>query len=72
MEDFLSWVSPISSHPPAREEEEKEDEMADLANNFGAQKRKRGASFKRATDDTLEVVGEADQHPTSEGSKGRK
>ena len=60
MEDFIPWVSLISSHPPASEEEEEEDEMADLVYNFGARKRKRGASFKRATDVTLDVVGEAD------------
>ena len=41
--------------------------MVDLIHNFGT--RKRGASFKRATDATLEVVGEADQHPTGEGSE---
>ena len=45
--------------------------MADLVHNFSAQKCKRGASFKRATDTTLEVVGEADQHPTGNGSDGR-
>ena len=45
--------------------------MVDLVHNFGAQKRKRGASFKRVTDATLEVVGEADQHPTEEGSDGK-
>ena len=32
-----------------------------------ARKRKRGASFKRATDATPKVVGEADQHLTGEG-----
>ena len=45
--------------------------MADLLHNFGARKRKRGASFKRATDATLEVVGEADQHLTGEGLDGQ-
>ena len=44
--------------------------MADLVHNFGTQKHKRGASFKRATDATLEVVREAYQHPTSGGSEG--
>ena len=68
MEDFVPWVAPISSCPPTSEEEEEEDEMADLVHNFGARKHKRGASFKRVTDATLEVVGEADQHPISEGS----
>ena len=68
MEDFIPWVPPISSRPPAMEEGEKEDEMVDLVHNFGARKPKRGASFKRATDTTLEVVGEASQHPTDEGS----
>ena len=42
--------------------------MADLIHNFGARKCKRGASFKRATDTTPKVVGEADQHPIGEGS----
>ena len=41
--------------------------MVDLVHNFGARKHKRGASFKRATDATLEVVGKADEHPTGEG-----
>ena len=59
VEDFVPWVPPISSRPPTREEEEEEDEMADLVHNFEARKRKRGASFKRVTDATLEVVGEA-------------
>ena len=53
--------------PPASEEEEQDDEMADLAHNFDARKHKSGASFKRATNATLEVVGEPDQHPTSGG-----
>ena len=44
--------------------------MADLIHNFGARKGKRGASFKRATDATLGVVGEANQYPTGEGSDG--
>ena len=38
VEYFVPWVSPISSHPPASEEEEDEDEMADLVHNFGARK----------------------------------
>ena len=42
--------------------------MADLVHNFGVQKRKRGTSFKRATDGAPEVVGEADQHPIGESS----
>ena len=46
VEDFVPWVSPISSRPLAREEEEEEDEMADLIHNFSAQKCKRGVSFK--------------------------
>ena len=62
VEDFVPWVAPISSLPPASEEEEEEDEMANLIHNFGMRKRKQGASFKRATDATPEVVGEADQH----------
>ena len=40
VEDFVPWVSPISSRPLAREEEEEEDEMADLVHNFGAWKLK--------------------------------
>ena len=36
VEDFVPWVSPISSLPPARKEEEEEDEMANLVHNFGA------------------------------------
>ena len=68
VEDFVPWVTPISNLPPASEKEEEEDEMADLVHNFGARKRKRGASFKRATDTTPEVVGEVDQHPTGKGS----
>ena len=46
--------------------------MADLFHNFDAGKRKRCVSFKRATDATLEVVSEADQHPTGEGSDGQE
>ena len=42
--------------------------MAGLIHNFGAWKRKRGASFKRATEATLEVTGEASQKPTDESS----
>ena len=68
VEDFVPWVSPIYSSPSAREEEEEEDEMTDLVHNFGARKRKRGASFKRATEATPEVTGEASQQPTSESS----
>ena len=69
VDDFVPWVALISSlppppppppPPPANEEEEEEDEMADLVYNFGAWKRKWGASFKRATISTPEVVGEAD------------
>ena len=43
--------------------------MADLVHNFGARKREQSVSFKRATDATLEVVGEADQHTTDGGSE---
>ena len=68
VEDFIPWVTPISSHPPVSEEEEEEDEMVDLVHNFGTQKHKRGASFKRVIDATPEVVGEVSQQPTSEGS----
>ena len=41
--------------------------MLDLVHNFGARKCKRGASFKRVTDGTPKVVGEANQQPTGEG-----
>ena len=68
VEDFVPWVPPISSRPPTSEEEEEEDEMADLVPNFGTQKRKRGANFKRVTDATPEVVGDASQQPIGEGS----
>ena len=68
MEDFVPWVSPISSRPSAREEEEEEEEMADLIHNFGTRKCKRGANFKRATSATPEVAGEASQQPSSESS----
>ena len=71
VEDFVPWVTPISSSPPTSEEEEEEDEMANLVHNFSAQKRKRGACFKRAIDATPEVVGGADQHPTNGGSEGQ-
>ena len=40
--------------------------MADLVHNFGAWKRKRGASFKQAINSTPEVAGWADQHPSGE------
>ena len=42
--------------------------MANLVHNFGARKRKQGANFKRATDGTPEVVGEARQQPSHESS----
>ena len=71
VEDFVPWVSLISSRPLVSKEEEEENEMADLIHNFGTRKRKRGANFKRATDATLEVFGEADQRPTGEGSDGQ-
>ena len=45
--------------------------MVDLVHNFGARKCKQCVTFKRATDATLKVVGEADQHPTGEGSNGQ-
>ena len=60
VEDFVRWVAPISSRPPAHEEEEEKYEMADLVHNFGTRKCKRGSSFKRATDATPEAVGEVD------------
>ena len=72
VEDFIPWVALISSRPPASQEEEEEDEMADLVHNFGARKRKRGASFKRVTDATPEMVGEVDQHPIGEGRKSKR
>ena len=66
VEDFVPWASLISSRPPAREEEENEDEMAGLVHNFGARKPKRGANFKRPIGATPEVAGEASQQPSSE------
>ena len=45
--------------------------MADLVHNFGARKHKRGASFKRVIDATLEVVGKATEHPIGEGLDGQ-
>ena len=69
MEDFVPWVAPISSLPPTSEKEEEEDDMADLIHNFGARKRKRGASFNRTTDVTPEAIGEVDQHLTGRGSE---
>ena len=71
VEDFVPWVSLISGHPHAREEEEGEDEMGDLVHNFGARKHKQGASLKRAADATLEVTGAASQQPTSESSNAQ-
>ena len=44
VEDIVPWVAPILSLLPASEEE---DEMANRIHNFGVQKRKLGASFKR-------------------------
>ena len=70
VEDFIPWVSLISSCPLASEKEEEEDEMADLVHNFGARKRKKGASFKQATDAPPEEVGDADQHPTGDDLDG--
>ena len=67
VEDFVSWVAPISSLTPASEEEDEEDEMADLIHNFSVRKRKRGASFEQTTDVTPEVMGEADQHSIGGG-----
>ena len=46
VEDFVSWVPPISIRPLDWEEEEEEDEMSDLIHNFAARKRKRDASFE--------------------------
>ena len=42
--------------------------MVDLVHNFDAQKRKRGANFKRATDATPEVASEASQQPSDDSS----
>ena len=67
VEDLVPWVAPISTLSLASKEEEEEDEMADLIHNFGARKRKRGANFKRATDATPKVIGEANQHSARGG-----
>ena len=69
VEYFVPWVAPISSLLPASQEKEEEDEMTDLIHNFGTQKLKRGASFKRATNATPDVVGDADKHSTDGGSE---
>ena len=69
VEDFVPWVSPISSLSPANKEEDEEDEMVDLIHNFGARKHKRGASFERMTDVTPKFMGEADRHSTGGGSE---
>ena len=69
VEDFFPWVAPISSLSPASEKEEEEDEMANPIHNFGMRKRKQGASFKRETDATPEVVGKADQHSADRDSE---
>ena len=72
VENFIPWVSLISSRPPTREEEEEEEEedkMADLVHNFAARKHKRGASFKRAIDTIPEMAGEASQQPSDETSE---
>ena len=71
MKDFVPCVAPISSRPLASEEEEEENEMADLGDNFDTRKLKWGASFKQATDATPGVLGEVDQHPTGKGSDGQ-
>ena len=68
VEDFVPWVSLISSRPLARKEEEEENKMADLFHNFDARKRKRGANFKRATGATFEVASEASQQSSGESS----
>ena len=68
MEDFVSWVPSISSHPLDWEEEEEKDEMSDLVHNFAARKRKRGASFKQAADAIPKVAGGAGQPPSDESS----
>ena len=64
VEDFIPWVSPISSRPLAREEEEEEeneDEMVDLVHNFAARKRKQGANYERVADTLTKVTGEVSQ-----------
>ena len=56
VEDFIPWVSPISSRPlppRASEEEEEEDEMTDLVHNFTAWKCKLGASCTQFCPSTL-------------------
>ena len=68
VKDFFPWVSPISSCPSDREEEEEKDEMADLVHNFGARKRKRGANFKWAIGATPKVADKASQQPSGESS----
>ena len=43
--------------------------MSDLIHNFGARKRKQGASFERRTDVTPELMGEVEQQSAGGGSK---
>ena len=66
VEDFVPWVSPISSLSLAREKEEEEEEMVDLVHNFEARKRNRGANFKQATGATPEVASEVSQQASGE------
>ena len=68
---FCPLVYPDIHSPPASEEEEDEDKMADLIHNFGARKRKWGASFMQATYAFPKVVCEVDQQPTGRGSEER-
>ena len=56
-EDFISWIPPISRRSSDLEEEEEEDEMYGLIQNFVARKLKRDANLEQAADALLEVVG---------------
>ena len=69
MEDFVTWVPPISSCPPDWEEKEEEDGMSNFIHNFVARKRKRDASLEQAADAIPEVAGGSGQPRSDEGSE---
>ena len=56
VEDFISWIPPISRRSPNLEEEEEDDGMYDLIQNFVARKWKRDANLEQAVDALPEAV----------------
>ena len=68
MEDFISWIPPISRHSLDLEEEE-EDGLSDLVHNFAARKRKRDGILEQAVSALPEVAGGSDQPRLDEGSE---